>query len=181
MSEEQRQHPTPDAPDQVDAWLRQHLGRRLTIALMITTPDAVGAPALAHLLTALREYAEMRILPPARLASQDAVPDATDSTVAAAPQVELARLDPEVVLVWTHPGAAATGAAYACLEHVGLLDRAFVALIGPGISRREARVLGFEDGYPADISVETLAMRLAHEGVAIDERRRRGSSPPCYL
>jgi hypothetical protein len=49
------------------------------------------------------------------------------------------------------------------------------------VTRGWARRLGFEDGFPADTVPATLARILAREGVAVDERRRRGSSPPCYL
>jgi hypothetical protein len=64
---------------------------------------------------------------------------------------------------------------------LGLCDRGFVALIGPYITRKGARGLGYEDGIPSTTSCQQLATLVAREAVARDELGRRGSSPPCYL
>lgn len=164
----------------VDKWLRRHLGRQLTVALLaVPEPMASAARGLAD---AMAAYGEIRVL---------------GGVIGSAPGGSLATfvaVEPEIVLVWIAmpntegaqaevavPSAPALHQLLDELEARGLCDRAFVALIGPGVTRETARRLGFEDGFPSPMDPAELAATLAREGVAVDERRRRGSSPPCYL
>lgn len=170
-----------DAPiADVDAWLRRHLGRQLIVALVsLREQMANDAHRLAE---ALAEYGEIRVL------------EGVIASGSAAFLQTLVAVEPEIVLVWVpmpdgEDASAPPAAGFASalrrvlddLEARGVCDRAFVAVIGPGVTRQRARRLGFEDGFPARTDPAELAAALAHEGVAVDERRRRGSSPPCYL
>jgi hypothetical protein len=153
----------------VDAWLRCHLGRRLTVAFVSAEPLDDNIQRLA---TALERYDEIRALAP-QLGEE---PGRFVDMLPAA--------DPDVVLLAASTLAVDERQVCAILdglERRGILDRTFVALIGHEVTRAQARLLGFEDGFPARIAPEALAVALAHEGLAVDERRRRGSSPPCYL
>ena len=69
----------------------------------------------------------------------------------------------------------------AAAESVNLFEGCLVALVGEDIQQREARHLGFEDGFTASMPPDRLVVRLAREAVAHREARRRGSSPPCFL
>jgi hypothetical protein len=71
--------------------------------------------------------------------------------------------------------------ALAAAESVNLFDRCLVALVGDDIRQREARRLGYEDGFTASMPADGLVVRLAREAMAHREARRRGSSPPCFL
>ena len=71
--------------------------------------------------------------------------------------------------------------ALAAAERVNLFEGCLVALVGEDIQQREARHLGFEDGFMASMPPDRLVLRLAREVVAHREARRRGSSPPCFL
>jgi hypothetical protein len=71
--------------------------------------------------------------------------------------------------------------ALAAAESVNLFEGCLVALVGEDIQQREARHLGFEDGFTASMPPDRLVLRLAREVVAHREARRRGSSPPCFL
>ncbi|HEX6817787.1 MAG TPA: hypothetical protein VF120_05385 [Ktedonobacterales bacterium] len=165
-------------PDELNAWLRVHLGRQLTVALI--APGEATNDEAHSLMEALAVYREIRVLwepSQAEMAYLDT----------------LSAIEPEVVLIWTTLRLPETTSAtipqadgdlhtlLGELDGRGVLDRAFVALIGPGITREGARRVGFEDGFSAAMDLARLATELAHEGVAVNERRRRGSSPPCYL
>jgi hypothetical protein len=158
----------------LDAWLRERLQRRLTLVVVTASQGHAAANALC---AALAAHAEVRV-------ARALVARPNESALA-----DVARLDPDVVLLWTalgDAGAAGGGRLYAldalnALEGLGLLDRAFVAIAGEGVTRPAARALGYEDGIAADIPVQEVVRLLAREAVARDELRRRGSSPPCYL
>jgi hypothetical protein len=50
---------------------------------------------------------------------------------------------------------------------------------GDKVHRRDARRLGFEDGFESSMPLHTLVERLQREAALRD--RNPGSSPPCYL
>jgi hypothetical protein len=168
----------PEEFDAFNAWLREHLGRRLTIVALAQEPYREGLEAL---LAELGVYSEVRMV-------RATVSSGNDSRLQ-----EVARLDPEVVLVWAPAARDAQGAGeksaglrwvrdiQSAFEDVGLLDRSFVALAGEGVTRAGARALGFEDGIAAQTPAAQVMRLLGREAVARDELRRRGSSPPCYL
>ena len=173
----------PHGAQAVDAWIREQLGRRLTVVAL--TPGAEqgqeteqsaeteqGREALARLCAGLSSYQEVRV----------ALAEAAGSL--AETMAAVAQLAPEVVLVWVAESGEAgqrwAREALAVCDGLGLLDRSFVALAGEGITRRGARALGFEDGIGADTPLAEVVWLMAREAVAHDELRR-GSSPPCYL
>lgn len=168
----------------VDAWLREHLGRQLTVAILDPEGATRHAEQASELVRALARYAEIRVVPPALAGEEVPLAEHLD---------RLGTLDPEIVLVVDPADEEATAAAdddeparrlralLDELEQRGILNRAFVALVGAGTTRERARRLGFEDGFPFQSPSAQLAGILAREGVAVDERRRGGSSPPCYL
>ena len=71
--------------------------------------------------------------------------------------------------------------ALAAAESINLFEKCRVALAGEEIQQREARHLGYEDGFMAGAPPDSLVLRLAREAAAHREARRRGSSPPCFL
>ncbi len=167
----------PEHPNELGAWIRGRLGRRLTV-VVVTSGTRAGAGM--DLCSSLASQPEARV---ARVAANDGA----ERTLA-----EVARVDPDVVLIWldeadadaedrqeTDRGWAA--AALAACEQQGLLDRAVVVLTGPDVTRAGARALGFEDGIASGTASQEVMRQLAHEAVARDELRRHGSSPPCYL
>jgi hypothetical protein len=165
----------PAEPSALDGWLRERLQRRLTLVVVTPSHPHAGADTLC---TGMEAYAELRV-------AHHMVASPDGSALA-----DVARLDPDVLLLWTaltDAGAQAGGGrrwaldALNVLEGLGLLDRAFVVLIGEGVTRPAARALGYEDGIPADTPLAEVARLVAREAVARDELRRRGSSPPCYL
>ncbi len=162
----------PTEPAALDAWLRERLQRRLTLA--VVTPSQPH-PAADALCAGMETYRELRV-------ARAVVESPSERALA-----DVARLDSDVALLWTPlTGVDGDGrrwalAALNALEGLGLLDRAFVALIGEGVTRPAARALGYEDGIAAGAPVAEVARLVAREAVARDELRRRGSSPPCYL
>lgn len=168
----------PREPPALDHWLREHLGRQLIIAALVaSSPDSA---ALDDFRAPLSAYAEVRLVESA------ADPAATDRQLEQL-LAPLAQLDPDIVLVWATSldhismPASWSNAALAACEHLGLLDRCYVALIAPQMTRSDARALGFEEGFPTTQPVTDLLAVLAREAVARDDYRRRGSSPPCFL
>lgn len=169
----------------VDRWLRRELGRQVVLAL-VAPPGNDGERRLLALRSALAAYREMRVIE----ADASEARDTTDllKTLRAA-----ARADVDALLVWV-PGTATshtptTGqpasavwlrAVLGEIEDIGLRDRAFVALVGPDVTRSRARAAGYEDGW-SDEPASALMARLAREVVRREEYLRRGSSPPCYL
>lgn len=165
------------APAALDTWLREQLGRQMVVA--VVAAGAQAESALARIEQGTARYGEVRLL------GRTATFDRDDARLAAL-IAELAPLDPDAVLVVSTAAADAARQwavrALAACERAGLRDRAFVALLAPGEGvRAQARALGFEDGFALDLSLATLLAALAREAVALDELRRRGSSPPCYL
>jgi hypothetical protein len=166
-------------PDELDAWLRERLGRSLLVALISlgAAGDAGGsADSLADMLSAYRQM-RTAIVPASSPTSSTAFDDRL---------TRLAQLDPDVVLVCPPPldaEALDLGGLRALrdnLDQSGVLDRAFVAVVSASISRLQARRLGFEDAISPTLPPCELGGIVAREGVAADERRR-GSSPPCFL
>jgi hypothetical protein len=64
-------------------------------------------------------------------------------------------------------------------ERINLFDHCFIAAAGDEVNRRDARHLGFEDGFESSMPLDTLVERLQREAALRD--RTAGSSPPCYL
>jgi hypothetical protein len=161
-------------------WLRQRLRRRLNLALVAAETDA---QLQVHLLMAeLEPYSEMHVI----LAPMHAATD-TSGNVLIQTLKRAAADDADAILIWTETSLEseeATQRLRAWLERaeqLGLCDRSFLALIGPHITRKGARSLGYDDGIPSDAACLQLATLVARETVAHDELTRRGSSPPCYL
>ncbi|HKW21943.1 MAG TPA: hypothetical protein VJO13_11240 [Ktedonobacterales bacterium] len=153
----------------IDGLLRWQLGRRMTVCLLaLTDTHADSITALTERLTSIEE---IRVLPPA--------PSAEEGLRQAA------QTDTEIVLVWLPSNdereVAAATALLERAEAMGLRDHSFLALIGSHVTRDQAHQLLFEEGYPASTPTAQLLWNLAHEAIARDELRRRGSSPPCYL
>jgi hypothetical protein len=176
----------PEAEDAaaVNAWLRAELGRRLTVGVLEAHGDEDDA--CAHLCERLALYPEVRVL---RRASP--VGAARDTLLAQLG--ELVREDADALLVWVPAAALAlrdgasvperlwAGDVLACADELDLRDRCFTALIGEDMTRQDARKAGYEDGFPADISLAALVRALGREALQREFYRRRGSSPPCYL
>lgn len=171
----------------VDDWLRRALGRQLQL-LPLAPLDAGEDARLAALLAALRRCAEIRLVGAATQEPSEGASRVSDEDLLRAGL----RADVDIVLVWAPEGAlpAASGAqggepawyrgVLTRIEDVGLRDRAFVALVGPAVTRVAARALGYEDGF-TDVPTAALVVALAREAVRREEYLRRGSSPPCYL
>lgn len=165
-----------ETADGVDRWLRRELGRQLILVLVVP-PDQEADPRLLALRLAIACYREVRAI-------------AADTGDLGGNLRAAVRADVDAVLVWVAAGpATATGqpsevpwlrAALGEIEDVGLRDRAFVALVGPTVTRPWARAAGYEDGW-GDEPASALVARLAREAVRRDEYLRQGSSPPCYL
>jgi hypothetical protein len=64
-------------------------------------------------------------------------------------------------------------------ERINLFDHCFIAAAGDMVNHRNARRLGFEDGFESSMALDTLVERLQREAALRD--RNPGSSPPCYL
>jgi hypothetical protein len=64
-------------------------------------------------------------------------------------------------------------------ERINLFDHCFIAAAGDEVNRRDARRLGFEDGFESSMPLDALVERLQREAALRD--RNPGSSPPCYL
>lgn len=173
----------PDMPAALDEWLRARLDHRLTVVLLApprTGADGgadggVTAAAEAALAAAIAPLAEARL-------RVERCPDPADLAIIERTLLHAEGLYPDVLLV--EQAAADDAFPRAVLrvaDRLGILDRAFVALIGAEVTRQSARGRGFEDGYPVDMPAGGLLATLAREAVARDELRRHGSSPPCYL
>lgn len=177
-------------PAALDAWLRQHLGRRMTVvglSLPATRPAAGWATVVLDdapslLVAALAEYGELWVLWAAAGATpRDALTDA-------------ATHDADVMLVWLpRPADGPTGGTLdswaaemvqtlvAEMDASGQRDRCVVALVGPGASRALARQLGCDDGFGPELGPADIVTTLAQEAATQEEFRLRGQSPPCYL
>lgn len=178
-------------PPALDGWLRERLGRSLTVVGLSLGAHGFGESAAVAtlgdppraLITALEQYREIwvRWL-------------AGGMTVDAALAHAMAR-EADVLLVWipAHADydAAATGAeSWPATSLARLLDQAgadelrdpcVLLLVGPGASRALARRLGYADGLGPEASAARIATVAARETLAREEFRRTGSSPPCYL
>lgn len=162
----------PIAPAALDDWLRARLDHRLTVVLLAPQRDDAAADETS-LAVAIAPLAEARL----RIAR---CPDPADTAAIERTLLAVERLYPDVLLV-ERSGADNTfpRMVLRVADRLGLLDRAFVALIGADVTREGARRSGFEDGYTLDDP--DLPRTLAREAVARDQLRRHGSSPPCYL
>ena len=168
-------------PDDLDSWLREHLGRRMVVVglTLPTTPSQahdvvrLGQPP-SEFLRALEPYDEVWVR------------WLTAGTVVDQSLTHAALHEGDAVLLWLTepPSEARPRALVAFLDHAeaaGVRDEAVTALVGPGASRELAHRLGFEEGFaPAD-SPGHIASELAREVLALEATRRGGSSPPCYL
>lgn len=170
----------------VNAALRTALSRQLAVAVL---PPPEGNHACDDLCTRLAAYPEVRVLVEAP------GPHPTYLTLKALLQT-VAQADADALLVWTNgealaarpsdgtPAQAATSwprLVLGAAEDVNLLDYCFTAPIGPGVTREAARRAGYEDGFAAETPISRLVRALAREAQAREQRRRHGSSPPCYL
>lgn len=171
---------------EINTQLRLELGRRMTITLL-DVPGG-GGVAFDELLAALAAYPEVRVLVVRPGHEQDA--QALEVMLA-----EALREGVDALLVWTDGEATAGDKGdHACspgecwvrlvesvAERLLLFDHCFIALIGKGVSRAEARKLGFEDGFGSEAPMIELMRALVRETLAREVFGRRGSSPPCYL
>ncbi len=170
----------------VNAALRTALSRQLAVAVLF--PPG-GDPACDDLCARLAAYPEVRVL----VEHPGLRPDYL--SLKALLQA-VAQSDADALLVWTTgealaarpsdgtPAQVGTGwprLVLGAAEDVNLLDYCFTAPIGPGITREVARRAGYEDGFPAETKISRLVRALAREAQAREQRRRTGSSPPCYL
>lgn len=171
----------------VNAALRAALSRRLAVAVL---PPAGGDPACDDLCARLAAYPEVHVL----VENPGPQPDYLSLKVLLQ---AVTRADADALLVWTDGAALAAqpsdgtpaqaGATswprlvLGAAEDVNLLDYCFTAPIGPGVTRAAARRTGYEDGFPAETPIARLVRALAREAQAREQRRRQGSSPPCYL
>lgn len=158
--------PSPDIT-RGDEWIRDHVGRRILIGCAGDLPDQVSA--------LLTRYQEMRLAP---------LPPARDSELEIALHA-LLPMDPHALLFWLDSSSGdiseAAGRLYHVCERTGALDVCFVALVGPRVSRADARSLTFEDGFAWPGDASRLIETLLTQAEAREEARCRGSSPPCYL
>ncbi|HUY76517.1 MAG TPA: hypothetical protein VMV29_07075 [Ktedonobacterales bacterium] len=191
----------------LDAQLRTELGRRLTLVLL-WAPEALNAPtttdandatdeAMAPFQAELAAYHEVRLLTvDAHGAPVSTATQTRDAKLEAALRTAF-QMDADAVLIWQGAQTTPMGtpddaderewlrAVVAIAERLNLFDAATLALIGPSVSRAQARALGYEDGFaltePLADAVHAALERLTHEALARAEYRHKGSSPPCYL
>jgi hypothetical protein len=168
------------SPPALDSWLRQQLGRRLVViglSLPAATPSGgeimLDAPP-ADFIRELERFEEVWVR---WLAAGTLVDQAL---------TRAALHEGDVVLLWLadEPSDPRPAALAAFLEHAeaaGARDEAVTALVGPGASRELARRLGCNEGFAPTEAPGVVISQLAREVVTMDELRRRGSSPPCYL
>lgn len=173
--------PLPAAtPATLDSWLREHLGRRMVI-VGLSLPVAgspqsdvvLGPPPTAF----LRELEPFEEVWPRWLTAGTRMDQAL---------TRAAMQEGDAVLLWlaelaTDPRPAPLVAFLEQAETAGALEEAVTALVGPGASRTLAHRLGFNEGFAPSEAPGWVACQLAREVVALEELRRRGSSPPCYL
>jgi hypothetical protein len=135
---------------------------------LLSAPET--AYSLDELAAALSVYEELRVICPTLTS--------VDVAVAA-----LVPFDPDVLLVCVQRALETDNTPIGvldALEAVGLRDRWVPMLVGPAVTRGHAHRLGYDDGF-APTPIGVLAVALARAGVANEEYRRHGSSPPCYL
>lgn len=170
----------------VNAALRTALSRQLAVAVL---SPVGGDLACDNLCARLAAYPEVRVL-------VEAPGPHPDYLALKALLQAVAQSDADALLVWTTgtalaaPPSDGTPAQAAvswprlvlgAAEDANLLDYCFTAPIGPGVTREAARRVGYEDGFPAETPITRLVRALAREAQAREQRRRQGSSPPCYL
>ena len=164
--------------------LHTDLGRRLRLFLI----EAAGEGHAAC--DELRERLSQQQLD---VYHEQLLPDASAGDIEHALAAALHH-DVDAVLVWSESGPLDASSdtmgvtaspahlprlAVDAAEGINLFDHCFLALIGTNVDRREARHLGFEDGFTTAMPVAELVERLMREAVA--RARNPGSSPPCYL
>ncbi len=163
----------------LDERLRRQLGRRVNLVLIADSDEA--SAQVSQLQADLAPYTEMRVI---------AIPMSNAELTGNAATQALQRAaneDADVILIWIERPLHREETAHRLrvwleeAEQLGLCDRGFLALIGPSVTRKDARNLGYEDGIPSATPPAQLATLVANEALARDELRRRGSSPPCYL
>jgi hypothetical protein len=182
------------APADLDALLREQLGRRLVVAGLTLVPPAPGSVHLtgeppAELLAGLSTYAELWV----RWTHAD--------TPIGAALRQAAQHDADVVLGWLAapiPSGVPTVAAGSAFvppnwplpviaaligeaDDLNLRDRCVFALAGPDATQALARQAGCDEGFALAVPLARIVGTLAREVLARDEFRRGGSSPPCYL
>ena len=145
--------------------------------------------------TTCDDFAEMlRAYPEIRVLHLRLEPD-PESTEIESTFTRAIHEDVDIALVWAGTAGVSEAAlredaapywrwakqALAAAESINLFEKCRVALAGEEIQQREARHLGYEDGFMAGAPPDSLVLRLAREAAAHREARRRGSSPPCFL
>lgn len=187
----------------LDARLRVELGRRLTL-VMLWTPEAASAysasdetgETLATFQAELAAYREVLLLTvDAHHSPASTTTQTRDSKLEAALRTAL-QMDADAILICLSAQMTPLGvgdneetqwlrAVVAVAERLNLFDAATLALLGPNVSREQARALGYEDGFtlapPLADAVHAALTRLTREALARAEYRHKGSSPPCYL
>lgn len=167
----------------LDARLRAELGRQLVIVVL--TPDAeVQRETLAIFAASCAAYSEVRLII-AELA-ESAAPETLETTFRQAIQH-----DPDALLIWRAASGPLEEMADSerqwhrmlldAADHVGLFDRALLALLGADVARASARALGYEDGFTSTQPLAEMLDALARDALTREAYHRRGSSPPCYL
>jgi hypothetical protein len=171
---------------EITSLLRNNLEGRLTLLLLETSGESR---------TPCDHFADsFAIYPEIHLVHRRLAPDPGNAEIEFI-FTQAINEDFDIVLVWAatvHDSDAAPvedtapywrwpKQALAAAESVNLFDRCLVALVGDDIRQREARHLGYEDGFTASMPTDSLVVRLAREAIAHREARRRGSSPPCFL
>ena len=168
----------PADPTQFTAWLDDALGRPLTIVVLRHVGEA-GA-ARDEPLGVWR--AQLVAYPSVRLLTEDLDDESGDEALA-----RIAQRDPDALLVCANATSDAAAAGGWCArildaaEGLNLFERMLLARCGVGVTRANARAAGYEDGFAPDQPLADALAILAHEAIAREMYRRRGSSPPCYL
>lgn len=171
----------PADPMQFTAWLDDALGRPLTIVALRRASD-VGAAGEARDAPLAAWRAQLVAYPSVRLLAEELDDESGDEALA-----RITQRDPDVLLVCagaTSDAAAAGGWCAHILdvaEGLNLFERMLLARCGVGVTRANARAAGYEDGFAPDQPLADALAILAHEAIAREMYRHRGSSPPCYL
>lgn len=184
---------------ELDAWLREHLERRLVAAgltLTLAGDGTTGEPP-APWLAGLAAYGEVRARwIPAGIALADGLRRAAEQ-------------DPDVLLCWmeaadttevtevTEAGDTATATAtgedveehahamlarlVAHADDLGLRERCVIAVVGPAVTQARARRAGCDAGFAPVTPLAQVMAALARDVAGREAFRRGGSSPPCYL
>ena len=176
ISDEQDELPAVPEGDRgiVSAWLREELGRPLTV--VVVTPTASGWHE-SEFRSELDQTESVKYT----VAQLDAAQRGDQSVAVFA---RFANLTPDILLAWCDQQPADSDwlrSVVRAADQVGLSDQCFMAVAGTAVEKGLARSLGFDNCFSPEEPFDEVFRTIAREGVTREVFRRRGASPPCYL